>query len=239
MGTSGSVISGKIIHLASFQLFWWIFWKKTNFGKWVSVIPGKNSNHFSSLDFFFKEWRLLISRLLDFFFQDSRGLIDMGIILTRKKFSTSRTDNKARLRINFANQDSNYMVLYKISIKLTKPVLNKPDFGPWYAIEKTYLVKYSLFQPYSTQTIFRAYGSRVDAYFPSRPSRVVDQRLTHFNSVQNLRQSLVRQSLARHFFTRKWLVIHFYLIHWIFLSFFLILENASIFGASIFRQPRR
>ena len=61
--------------------------------------------------FFFKEWRLLISRLLDFFFQDSRGLIDMGIILTRKKFSTSRTDNKARLRINFANQDSNYMVL--------------------------------------------------------------------------------------------------------------------------------
>ena len=32
LGTSGSVISGKIIHLASFQLFWWIFWKKRILG---------------------------------------------------------------------------------------------------------------------------------------------------------------------------------------------------------------
>ena len=28
LGTSGSVISGKIIHFATFQLFWWLFWKK-------------------------------------------------------------------------------------------------------------------------------------------------------------------------------------------------------------------
>ena len=106
---------------------------------------------------------------------------------------------KELISINWPNQDSDYMVLSKIRIKLTKPALNKPEFGPWYAIEKTYLVKYSLFQPYSTQTIFRAFGSRVDAYFPSRPSTVVDRRLTHFNSIQNLRQSLVSQSLACHF----------------------------------------
>ena len=107
------------------------FLKKTNFGKWVSVIPGKkiqttfqvwiyfpemtlthfpkniffkNSwpyiqeksldffpemtlTHFPKSDFwnfgwiFFQEWRLLISRLLDFFFQDSR----IGVNMIRKK----------------------------------------------------------------------------------------------------------------------------------------------------------
>ena len=40
-------------------------------------------------------------------------------------------------------------------VELTKLALNQPEFRPEHAREKTYLVKYSLFQPYSTQMIFR------------------------------------------------------------------------------------
>ena len=118
----------------------------------------------------------------------------MGIILTGKKSLPAGQINRLALELippSSSNQDSYYMVLSKIRIKLTKPALNKPDFGPWYALVKSYLVKYSRFQPYSTQTIFRAYGSRVDAYYPSRPSTVVDQRLTHFKSVQNFKNAAI------------------------------------------------
>ena len=86
MGTSGSVISGKNIY---FNYFYELF-EKWIFGKWVSVISGKNPDNFLSLDLFSKNdaYSFLKKRLFEFKgvildFGQNRPLLENLQILNR------------------------------------------------------------------------------------------------------------------------------------------------------------